>query len=61
MLSLNRGGQEEKIEQNWKSVLELWIFEVLVNPYYGHLQFGSSARICDVIFIKNIISGYVLF
>ena len=31
------------------SVLEFWIFEVLVNPYYGHLQVGNSARICDVI------------
>ena len=31
-----------------QSVLELWIFEVLVDPYYGHLQVGSSATICDV-------------
>ena len=23
------------------SVFELWIFEVLVNPYYGHLQVGK--------------------
>ena len=30
-------------------VLELWIYEVLVNPYYWHLQVGNSARNCDVI------------
>ena len=43
------------------SVLELWIFEVLVNPYYGHLQVGNSARICDVIEENSPLVMYIDF
>ena len=43
------------------SVLELWIFEVLVNPYYGHLQVGNSARICDVIEENSPLAVYIDF
>ena len=53
MLSGNGEDQEDitvkKIEQNWIIRFRVMIFEVLVNPYYGHLQVGNSARICDVI------------
>ena len=56
MLSVNREGQEDltvkKLSKIGQSVSELWIFEVLVNPYYGHLQVGNSDRICDVIVDK---------
>ena len=50
MLSVNREGQ---------SVLELWLFEDLVNPYYGHLQVGNSARICDVIARGTLLIGNI--
>ena len=52
MLSGNGDDQEDITVKIWAKLdnrfLELWIFEVLVNPYYGHLQVGNSARICDV-------------
>ena len=67
MLSVNREGQEDltvnskNLSKNGQSVLELWVFEVLVNPYYGHLQVGNSARICDVIVDNSPFVMYIHF
>ena len=65
MLSVNRKGQEDLIVTKLSKIrqyfLELWIFEVLVNPYYRHLQVGNSARICDVIVDNSPLVMYLDF
>ena len=65
MLSVNREGKEDlivkRLSKIGQSVLELWIFEVLVNPYYGLLQVGNSARICDVIVDNSPLVMYIDF
>ena len=65
MISVNREGQEDLTVKIWAKLdnpfLELWIFEVLVNPYYGHLQVGNSARICDVIEENSPLVMYIDF
>ena len=33
--------------------------EVLVNPYYGHLEVSNSARICDVIAHNSPLAMYI--
>ena len=65
MLSVNREGQEDLtvniLAKLDKPFLELWIFEVLVNPYYGHLLVGNSTRIYDVIADNSPLVMYIDF
>ena len=46
---MNGEDQEDLTVNVWEIVFLVRIFEVLVKSYYGHLQVGNSARICDVI------------
>ena len=64
MFSGNGEDQEDitvTIEQNWIIRFRVMDFEVLVNPYYGHLQFGNSARLCDVIEANSPLVMYIDF
>ena len=65
MLPVNAEDQEDfnssinNLSKIGQSIFELWIFEVLINPYYGHLQVGNSARICDVIAHNSPLAMYI--
>ena len=64
MLSVSENGvdQEDLAVKVWAKVdnpFLSWIFEVLVNPYYGHPQVGNSARICDVIMENSPLVMYI--
>jgi len=51
-------GSESLSTVGW-SVFELWIFEVLVNPYYGRLQVGGSVGVCGVIVESSPLVMYI--
>ena len=61
MFTLNREGQDtERLSKIGLAVLEIWLFEVIVNPYYfRHPKVGNSARIRDIILENSPFLMYI--